>query len=72
MTSKQLRTEFGHRLRELREKRRLSQSDLARVTGFQPAAIAHFEAGRRTPTIYNLRRLCMALITTSDWLIDLP
>jgi transcriptional regulator with XRE-family HTH domain len=60
---------FGQRLREIRETRELSQSDLARLAGMQPSAIAHFEADRRKPSFDNTRALAQALKVTTDYLL---
>lgn len=60
---------FGDRLRKRREDRELSQSDLARLAGLQPSAIAHFEADRRKPSFDNVRGLAMALKVPADYLL---
>jgi transcriptional regulator with XRE-family HTH domain len=63
---------FRAGLRVARERAKMSQADLAKKTGLQPSAIAHFEAGRRSPSIGNLRKLCVAMRVSSDWLMCLP
>lgn len=63
-------TTFAERLRRIRDDRGLSQSDLARLAGMQPSAIAHFEADRRKPSFENVRALARALNVTADYLID--
>ncbi len=60
---------FGPRLREIREKRELSQSEVARLAGMQPSAIAHFEADRRKPSFDNVRALAKALNVSADNLL---
>ena len=60
---------FGELLRKAREAKGLSQSELANKAGFQPSAIAHFESGRRSPSLDNLRRLADALSVTLDSLL---
>ncbi len=60
---------FGERLRRIREDKRLTQSDLAARTGFQPSAISHFESGRRSPSFDNLKKLADALAVTIDFLL---
>src|SRR5690349_5642274 len=60
---------FEDRLRISREKKGLSQSDLAHKAGFQPSAISHFESGRRSPSFDNLKRLADALSVTIDYLL---
>lgn len=62
---------FPKRLRFVREMRELSQSALGRAAGLDPSAIAHFEAGRREPSMRNLRKLCKAAMVSSDYLIGL-
>jgi transcriptional regulator with XRE-family HTH domain len=59
---------FATRLRRLREDREISQSELARRTGLQPSAIAHFEADRRKPSFDNIRELARALEVPADTL----
>lgn len=61
--------EFGNRLREAREKKGLSQAELAQKSGFQPSAVSHFESGRRSPSFDNLRKLADALSVTIDFLL---
>lgn len=58
--------DFSTRLKKLRESRELTQSDLARLAGMQPSAIAHFEAGRRKPSFDNIRWLARALEVSTD------
>lgn len=60
---------FGEKLREAREAKKLSQSDLAERTGLQPSAISHFETGRRSPSFDNLKRLADALQVSTDYLL---
>lgn len=60
---------FAARLREAREARELSQSELARRLGMQPSAIAHFEGDRRKPSFANVRAIAKALEVSSDYLL---
>ena len=60
---------FPARLRSAREKRKLSQEDLANRSGLLPSAISHFETGTRKPSFDNLRRLADALYVTTDFLL---
>ena len=60
---------FGVRLRVARESRDLNQTELAKVSGLQPAAIGHFESGRRKPSFANIRALAKALKVSSDYLL---
>jgi transcriptional regulator with XRE-family HTH domain len=60
---------FPDRLRVAREYRGLTQSDLAKLTGLNPAAISHFETGGRKPSFDNLRLLADKLDVTTDYLL---
>lgn len=60
---------FEDRLRQARELRGISQGELARRAGLQPAAISHFETGTRRPSFDNLRTLAEALSVTADFLL---
>ena len=65
-----LTKEFSVRLRYAREElRKISQGKLAEMTGFQPAAVSHFETGSRKPSFDNLKRLADALDVTTDFLL---
>jgi transcriptional regulator with XRE-family HTH domain len=61
--------EFENRLKKIREARGLSQADLAKKTGLQPAAVSHFETGNRSPSFDNLRKLSDALGVSVDYLL---
>ncbi len=67
--SKSTPTTFAERLRKIRDDRDLSQSELARLAGMQPSAIAHFEANRRKPSFDNVRALAKALNVSADYLL---
>ena len=62
---------FSARLREAREARGLNQRELAERLGLPPSSIAHFEGGRRGPSVENLIRLARALGVTADFLLGL-
>lgn len=67
MTSEE--NDFGERLSAAREKREMNQAELAKRAGLQPAAIGHFERGRRKPSFANVRALAKALNVSSDYLL---
>ena len=60
---------FPARLRAARERRGLTQGELAKRAGLQMSAISHFETGTRKPSFENLRRLADALDVTTDFLL---
>lgn len=53
--------ELGAAVRQLREQRGWSQTQLARACGMSQPSIARFEAGGTIPTIIVLERLARAL-----------
>lgn len=53
--------ELGRAVRELREGRGWSQSDLARAAAMTQPAVARFEGGGAVPTLPVLERLARAL-----------
>ena len=60
---------FPEILREARENKNLSQTELAERSGLQPSAISHFETGKRAPSFENLKRLADALTVNVDYLL---
>lgn len=61
--------QFGNRLVKAREARGLNQTELAKLSGLQPAAIGHFEHNRRKPSFANVRVLAKALHVSADYLL---
>ncbi|NUR69723.1 MAG: helix-turn-helix transcriptional regulator [Hamadaea sp.] len=53
--------ELGKAVRDRREQRGWSQSELARAAGMTQSAVARFEAGGTVPTLVVLERLARAL-----------
>ncbi|MDG4763999.1 helix-turn-helix transcriptional regulator [Solwaraspora sp. WMMD406] len=53
--------ELGRSVRELRERRGWSQTQLATASGMTKSAVARFEAGGTVPTLVVLERLAAAL-----------
>lgn len=60
---------FPLRLKEARDIRGLTQTELATKAGLPPSSISHFEAGKRKPSFENLRRLATALEASTDFLL---
>ncbi len=50
-----------NRVRELRQKRGMSQRGLAQIAGLHHPAITHIEAGRRIPTFQTMKKIADAL-----------
>ncbi|NDB18138.1 MAG: XRE family transcriptional regulator [Actinobacteria bacterium] len=53
--------ELGSKVRAIRQKRGLTQKQLAELAGMTQPAVARFEAGGTTPTLAILARLAEAL-----------
>ena len=69
---------FGNRLREIREKRGLSQRQSVRMIAkigvtqdCKSDAIGKYERGERFPSAYKLRDICVALNVSADYLLGL-
>jgi transcriptional regulator with XRE-family HTH domain len=59
------------RIRQEREKARLSQMDLAFMAGLSQNLVNYIENGRRTPNLFTILKLCKALqITPSSLFVD--
>lgn len=56
-----LRVAFGQLLKELREERGLSQSQLALDSGLDQTFVSLLERGRRQPSLITIFALCDAL-----------
>lgn len=62
MLSKQKFTEIiGSNVRKEREKRKLTQDELAHICGFYRTYINLIETAKRTPSSYNLHRVARGL-----------
>jgi transcriptional regulator with XRE-family HTH domain len=64
-----LRTAFGTLLKELREERGLSQSQLALESELDQTFVSLLERGRRQPTLITLFALCDALKIEPDTVV---
>ena len=69
---------FGKRLREIREKRGLSQRQSVRMIAkigvtqdCNSDVIGKYERGERSPSAYKLRDICVALNVSADYLLGL-
>ncbi len=70
MKKSELNKKIGLRIIELREKKGLSQADLARACGKDRQAIEKLENGRVNPTLYTLFEVARALEVSLNSLID--
>ena len=59
-------------LREWRKQRRLTQKELAKLTGIPESTISRYEAGERRVHIAVLGKLAAALGVRPGWLLEPP
>ena len=52
---------FGERLRDIRQRRHVTQAELARVAGMSEAYISNMEHGLKVPSLTTILRLAVAL-----------
>ena len=71
MTSVPAEETFASRLREARTRNGWTQNQVEEWSGLAHGILAQFEAGVRTPCFDNLRKLCLGLRVSSDWLMGL-
>ncbi|MBN1364914.1 MAG: helix-turn-helix transcriptional regulator [Syntrophaceae bacterium] len=61
---------FGHRLKELRNRMKLSQSELANLTGLHYTQIGRYEKGKSLPSSDILKKLAEIFSVSIDYLIE--
>lgn len=62
---------FSEQIREARLKRGLTQEQLAELVGVHPRTYKNYETGKTVPRIPIIRKLCIALNTSSDDLLEM-
>jgi transcriptional regulator with XRE-family HTH domain len=60
---------LGQRIRQLRERKGMSQDDLGKVLSLGRAAIGHYESGFRNPDPPTLQRIADYFSVSADWLL---
>lgn len=60
---------FGYRLKKLREKRKLKQSELAKITNVHQKTISSWELNLQEPSIDNIKKLANFLKVSTDYLL---
>jgi transcriptional regulator with XRE-family HTH domain len=68
MPNMTLQRVFSQRVKQVRESRGMSQSELARLVGIKPGVISQCEACRRLPTIKAICDIATALCASVDYL----
>lgn len=62
---------FGERLKLLRNRKNLSQIELAQLIGVSKSSLAMYETDKREPGINTLHKLCRNLEVTGDELLGI-
>lgn len=66
------RAAVGHRLREWRLKRELSQAEVARVVGITQTSLSNYETGKRDMPLSTFLGVVHALDVSAGDLLDIP
>lgn len=59
---------LSKRIKELRQKKNLTQRQLAKMANTTPTSVSAYEKGQKTPSIEVLCNIANALETSVDWL----
>ena len=62
---------FGERLKEIRDDKNISMSELARQIGTSQQNISRWESGEIVPSADTIVMLCKSLNVSSDFLLGL-
>lgn len=63
---------LGEKLRNLREDRDMSQSDLGEKLGMTQRKVSYIECGKYEPSIEDIVALCRFFEISADFLLGLP
>lgn len=63
--------DFGCRLRELREKKKMTQAQVARKCNISKASVCGYENNVKIPSADILRRLCSVYEVSADYILGL-
>jgi len=63
-------TKFGKKVREIRLKKKLSQSDIARILGVHRSYISGLERGVRNPSLATVQKVAKALKVNAKDLVE--
>lgn len=71
MVSDEAKRQFGERLAAARKKRGLTQNQFAELMRTERSTLAHWEIGRRLPSIDDIPRICQILEVQCDYLLEM-
>lgn len=72
MDKRELQVNIGKRIRQLREEKNISQSDLAAMCNFEKSNMSRIESGNTSPTIYTLFKIATKLEVQLSELLIFP
>jgi transcriptional regulator with XRE-family HTH domain len=61
---------IGERLKELREKKNMTQDDLCKELNIRQATLSHYENNKRTPDLEMLIKISKVFGVSIDYLAD--
>jgi transcriptional regulator with XRE-family HTH domain len=67
---KKLQLAVGKRIKELREKQKIQQQDIAAACNIEKSNFSRLEAGNTNPTIYTLSKIADRLSVSLSELLD--
>lgn len=60
---------FAQRLKEIREGKKMTQKEIAKLLNLKPTAISNYEAGKNEPSIEKLQILAKSFGVSLDYLL---
>ena len=63
--------DFAKKLKDIREGKGLSQSEVSKALGMTRNAFTNYEAGIREPSLDTLKLICQVLDVSADYLLGL-
>ena len=66
-----MKYEIRHRIKELREEKKLTQKELASMVNKSVTGLASWEQGLAEPSVNDIRLLCKIFGVSADYLLGL-
>ena len=67
-----MKSTFGEKIKFLREKNDLSQTELGSSVEMTQRKVSYLESGKYEPNLEDIRQLCHFFNVSADYLLDLP
>ncbi len=61
---------FGERLKKILKIRRITQKDLAKITGLSQSTISFYIANKKSPSVINAKKIADSLNVDLNWLLS--